>query len=125
MKIFNHFFPSDITVKFAGQKLRAHKFIMAARSDFWSNRDLNELSDLELTGMEFDEMLVKFRRLRRPKRQIKLRIFVLLVDISAEVGLALMRWVYTDKAEIRNEENFLVDLVKGANRYKLTELRGR
>ena len=43
---------SDITVKFAGQKLRAHKFIMAARSDFWSNRDLNELSELELTGKD-------------------------------------------------------------------------
>ena len=42
---------SDIIVKIAGQKLSAHKFIMAARSDFWSNRDLNELSELELTGM--------------------------------------------------------------------------
>jgi hypothetical protein len=50
---------------------------------------------------------------------------ILFSDISAEVGLALMRWVYTDKAEIKNEENFLVDLVKAANRYKLTELRGR
>ncbi|XP_028400515.1 rabankyrin-5-like isoform X2 [Dendronephthya gigantea] len=86
---------SDITVKFAGQMLSAHKFIMAARSDFWSSRDLNELSELELT------------------------------DISAEVGLALMRWVYTDKVAIKSEENFLVDLVKAANRYKLAELRGR
>lgn len=42
---------SDIIVKFAGQTLSAHKFIMAARSDFWSSRDLNELSELELTGM--------------------------------------------------------------------------
>ncbi|XP_046839530.1 rabankyrin-5-like isoform X2 [Xenia sp. Carnegie-2017] len=36
-----------------------------------------------------------------------------------------MRWVYTDKAEIKNEENFLVNLVKAANTYKLTDLRGR
>ena len=36
-----------------------------------------------------------------------------------------MKWVYTDKAEISNEENFLVDLVKAANRYKLSELRAR
>ena len=36
-----------------------------------------------------------------------------------------MRWVYTDKAEIKNEENFLVNLVKAANSYKLTDLRGR
>lgn len=46
-----YFTSSDITVKFAGQKLSAHKFIMAARSDFWSNRDLNELTELELTGL--------------------------------------------------------------------------
>ena len=56
---------------------------------------------------------------------IKILSNILFSDISAEVGLALMRWVYTDKAEIKNEENFLVDLVKAANRYKLTELRGR
>lgn len=52
-------------------------------------------------------------------------LLILFLDISVEVGLALMRWVYTDKAEIKNEENFLVDLVKAANRYKLTDLRNR
>lgn len=45
------FFPSsDITVSFSGQKVKAHKFVLAARSDHWSNRDLNEISELELTG---------------------------------------------------------------------------
>lgn len=48
-----------------------------------------------------------------------------ITDVGADVGLTLMKWVYTDKPEIKNEENFLVDLVKAANRYKLTELRGR
>ena len=48
-----------------------------------------------------------------------------IADVGADVGLTLMKWVYTDKPEIKNEENFLVDLVKAANRYKLTELRGR
>ena len=42
---------SDIVVKIGDQKLHAHKFILGARSDFWSNRDLNELSELELVGM--------------------------------------------------------------------------
>ena len=41
---------SDITVSFADQKVKAHKFVLAARGDHWSNRDLNEISELELTG---------------------------------------------------------------------------
>ena len=41
---------SDITVCFADQKIKAHKFVLAARGDHWSNRDLNEISELELTG---------------------------------------------------------------------------
>lgn len=41
---------SDITVSFADQKIKAHKFVLAARGDHWSNRDLNEISELELTG---------------------------------------------------------------------------
>ena len=41
---------SDVTVCFADQKIKAHKFVLAARGDHWSNRDLNEISELELTG---------------------------------------------------------------------------
>ena len=44
------FMCSDITVCFADQKIKAHKFVLAARGDHWSNRDLNEISELELTG---------------------------------------------------------------------------
>ena len=42
---------SDITVSFADQKIKAHKFVLAARGDHWSTRDLNEISELHLTGI--------------------------------------------------------------------------
>uniref|UniRef100_A0A6P8I0Z8 Rabankyrin-5-like n=1 Tax=Actinia tenebrosa TaxID=6105 RepID=A0A6P8I0Z8_ACTTE len=86
---------SDITVSFDGQKVKAHKFVLAARSDHWCSRDLNEVNELELT------------------------------DISRDVGLTLMKWVYTDKATFPKDESFLIQLVKAANKYKLKDLRHR
>ena len=44
-------FNSDITVSFADQKIKAHKFVLAARGDHWSSRDLNEISELQLIGL--------------------------------------------------------------------------
>lgn len=46
----HNFIYSDITVCFADHKIKAHKFVLAARGDHWSTRDLNEISELELTG---------------------------------------------------------------------------
>lgn len=46
-------------------------------------------------------------------------------DISSAVGLTLMKWVYTDKAEIPHDEAFLIELVKGATKYRLKELKER
>lgn len=86
---------SDITVSFADQKIKAHKFVLAARGDHWSSRDLNEISELQL------------------------------IDVSASVGLTLMKWVYTDQAEIPNDESFLIELVKTAKKYRLKELKER
>jgi hypothetical protein len=47
------------------------------------------------------------------------------LDSSIEVGTALLKWVYTDKADIRNDESFIMDLVRVANRYQLNGLRNR
>ncbi|EDO27909.1 predicted protein, partial [Nematostella vectensis] len=80
---------SDITVSFGGQKIKAHKFVLAARSDHWCSRDLNEVTELELS------------------------------DVSVDVGLTLMKWVYTDKAQIPKEESFLINLVHASNKYRL------
>ena len=48
-----------------------------------------------------------------------------LSDVSAAVGLTLMKWVYTDRAEIPNDETFLIELVKTAQKYRLKELKER
>ena len=58
------------------------------------------------------------------------RIFTLyqcffLLDISSSVGLMLMKWVYTDQAEIPHDEAFLIELVKAAKKYRLKELKER
>ena len=45
--------------------------------------------------------------------------------MDSEVGLVMMKWVYTDKAEIPYDENFLIRLVKAANKYRLKALRER
>ena len=43
-------FFSDITVSFSNRKIKAHKFVLAARSDHWSTKDLNEMTELHLPG---------------------------------------------------------------------------
>ena len=51
--------------------------------------------------------------------------FICIVDVSASVGLTLMKWVYTDQAEIPNDEGFLIELVKAAKKFRLKELKER
>ena len=46
-------------------------------------------------------------------------------DVSCEVGNMLIKWVYTDHTDVRNDELVIIDLVKAANRYKLKALRTR
>lgn len=41
---------SDLVIKLDGKELRGHKFVLAARSDHWGIADLNQCTELELTG---------------------------------------------------------------------------
>lgn len=43
-------FFSDLKVKVAGEKLNAHKFVLAARSDVWSLANMASTSELDLSG---------------------------------------------------------------------------
>ncbi len=43
-------FCSDLKVKVAEEKLSAHKFVLAARSDVWSLANLASTSELDLSG---------------------------------------------------------------------------
>lgn len=41
---------SDLKVNVAGEKVNAHKFVLAARSDVWSLANMASTSELDLTG---------------------------------------------------------------------------
>lgn len=41
---------SDLKVNVVGEKVNAHKFVLAARSDVWSLANMASTSELDLTG---------------------------------------------------------------------------
>ncbi|CAH1801017.1 unnamed protein product [Owenia fusiformis] len=86
---------SDLSVQIDGQYIKAHRFVLAARSDFWGVADLATTSQLDFT------------------------------DIPYDVGHALLKWVYTDTIDIKSDDKFLLALLKTASKFKLGELRER
>ena len=47
------------------------------------------------------------------------------LDVTNEVGSTIIKWLYTDKADIKNDEKFIIELVKAANKYRLNPLKAR
>ncbi len=45
-----------------------------------------------------------------------------LLDIPYDVGFQLIKWVYTDEIVEKQNEDFLLTLMKIANRFELKEL---
>lgn len=43
-------FSSDLKVNMVGEKINAHKFVLAARSDVWSLASMTSTLELDLTG---------------------------------------------------------------------------
>lgn len=41
---------SDLKVNMVGEKVNAHKFVLAARSDVWSLASMATTSEVDLTG---------------------------------------------------------------------------
>lgn len=46
-------------------------------------------------------------------------------DAKPEVAMAMLRWAYTDDLELSENDAFLIDLMKLANRFQLQLLRER
>lgn len=46
-------------------------------------------------------------------------------DCDPEVTTAMLRWIYTDELELREDDLFLTELMKLANRFQLQLLRER
>ncbi|KAM9272736.1 rabankyrin-5 isoform 3-T3 [Morus bassanus] len=86
---------SDLKIKVGDKHISAHKFVLAARSDTWSLANLASTEELDLS------------------------------DADPEVTMALLRWIYTDELELREDDIFLTELMKLANKFQLQLLRER
>nr|XP_015222795.1 PREDICTED: rabankyrin-5 [Lepisosteus oculatus] len=86
---------SDLKVRVGEKEYRAHKFVLAARSETWSLANLATTTELDLS------------------------------DAKPEVAMAMLRWAYTDELELKEDDVFLTDLMKLANRFQLQLLRER
>ncbi|KAL4660590.1 rabankyrin-5 [Arapaima gigas] len=86
---------SDLKIKVGEKKYSAHKFVLAARSDIWSLANLASVTELDLS------------------------------DTKTDVAMAMLRWAYTDELELNEDDAFLIDLMKLANRFQLQFLRER
>lgn len=54
-------------------------------------------------------------------------MFIILADIPLDVGLALLKWVYTDQSDIiySADDSFALTLLTVAKKYKLDPLASR
>ncbi|XP_076210885.1 rabankyrin-5 isoform X1 [Aptenodytes patagonicus] len=86
---------SDLKIKVGDKHISAHKFVLAARSDTWSLANLASTEELDLS------------------------------DADPEVTMAMLRWIYTDELELREDDIFLTELMKLANKFQLQLLRER
>lgn len=78
-----------------GGELRAHKFVLDARSKNWDSQNLSTISQLDLT------------------------------DVKYEIGYSLIKWAYTDCIDCanKNDEDFYLEMMKQADRFNLKELK--
>ncbi|CAH2222887.1 rabankyrin-5 isoform X1 [Pelobates cultripes] len=86
---------SDLKIKVGDQMISAHKFVLAARSETWSLANLASTKEIDLS------------------------------DSNTEVTMAMLQWVYTDELDLKEDDIFLTELMKLANRFQLQPLRER
>ncbi|XP_055542467.1 rabankyrin-5 isoform X2 [Wyeomyia smithii] len=84
---------SDISVKLKDKIMPAHKFVLNARSEEWREEVIINQSELDWT------------------------------DLDADVGYALLRWIYTDVVDLQHD-SLALDLLKTSHRFKLPGLMG-
>ena len=90
------YFLSDLKIKLSnGTYLKAHKFVLDARSKNWNSQNLSTMSELDLSEVNYD------------------------------IGFNLIKWVYTDAIESSNKSNedFYLEMMKQADHFNLKELK--
>lgn len=84
---------SDLIIKLNGNSIFAHKFVLSSRSDNWDVVSLEHISELDLS------------------------------DIDSEVGIHIIRWVYTDSIDLESKKDeFILDVMRIAKRFQLNDL---
>ncbi|KAI1307992.1 Rabankyrin-5 [Halotydeus destructor] len=84
---------SDLTVQLETSTIKAHKFVLAARSSKWGVDDLNVIDRLDLS------------------------------DVPQNISYELIKWVYTDYIElVSREEEFVMEIMKISKRFDLNDL---
>ncbi|XP_035691517.1 rabankyrin-5-like [Branchiostoma floridae] len=94
-ELFDKELYSDLVVHLDGREVKAHKFVLATRSNSWGVNDLAEVNSLDFTGIPY------------------------------EVGMTLMKWVYTDNVELAEQDSVILELMSAASKYKLDGLKDR
>lgn len=65
---------SDLKVIVAGEKVNAHKFVLAARSDVWSLANMASTSELDLSGEQHQSDLTVSKEFLKLQTSIHLVI---------------------------------------------------
>ncbi|XP_033101064.1 rabankyrin-5-like isoform X2 [Anneissia japonica] len=86
---------SDLTIAVDGKEVKAHRFVLGARSNNWGVADLADVQSLDFTGIPYD------------------------------VAMTLLKWVYTDQVELQSDDSFILQLMSAASTYELDVLRDR
>lgn len=123
---------SDLKVKVGEKMYSAHKFVLAARSDVWSLSNMMAVTELDLSGEVGEPRAMGFAgesqglSLHGKMHSVT---YVSLppphADTKPSVAMAMLRWAYTDELELSEDDTFLIDLMKLANRFQLQLLRER
>jgi len=84
---------SDLIIKLNGSSIKAHKFVLSSRSDNWDVNQLEHIHELDFT------------------------------DIDSDVGIHVIKWVYTDSIDFDNKnEEFILEVMRIAKRFVLNNL---
>ncbi|XKL64859.1 hypothetical protein PGB90_004945 [Kerria lacca] len=83
---------SDLNIQLPNRNVSAHKLVLTARSNNWGKINLSEVDSLDWT------------------------------NYGSDIGLALLKWVYTDQVDFSKGEDFTLELIKIANVYELYDL---
>ncbi|XP_043244281.1 rabankyrin-5-like [Amphibalanus amphitrite] len=84
---------SDLSVKVGDQVFQGHKFVFVARGSHWGVKSVADVVQLDWT------------------------------DINYEVGMEVLQWIYTDQAALAQGDDFVLDVMRTADRFKLDQLK--